>query len=426
MLKQTLITLFLILATLNAEVITNTSTKTVEGTGHGLSRQEAINSAIVEAIGQLNGVSIKKEVLVDDSSIESSNGDKSAYKYNSKIKKITHGKADSYSILEVNELFKGKFEATVSISKTKRSRTFKSPGLSTKSRRTITIVPFYTQSKKYYIGSKTYSAFKMSSMVSQALATDITQSRRFAVVDRTYTRSIADELNLLKSGAVSQEQKVKLGKILGADYLLVGNIQSASLSQKNSHNQSTGEKSSKSSAEFIVDYRIIVLGTSQVKWSDTAVLEVDTNSNSSTDIALQDALNKLSAYITNSLLNNIYPIKIAKITPMGEIILNQGGSLVQKGSIFNVYKIGDKIYDPYTKESLGYEETKVGEITITKVNPKNSYATATRSSLSLMKKGDICRRESINSASLSAQDNKNWRKSSVKIEDGGGVRLPFD
>ena len=38
---------------LNAEVVTHTSTKTATGEGHGLTREEAINNAIIEAVGKL-------------------------------------------------------------------------------------------------------------------------------------------------------------------------------------------------------------------------------------------------------------------------------------------------------------------------------------------------------------------------------------
>jgi curli biogenesis system outer membrane secretion channel CsgG len=410
---------------LSADVVTSSSTRTVEGTGLGLSRSEAINNAIVEAIGQLNGVTINKEVVVDDSSIESSSGDKSSYKYNSKINKITKGKADSYSILNVEEIFTGKFEATVSISKTVKTTKFKSPGVSNKNRRTMAVMPFYTTSNSYIVGSKQYSNSKLSMMVSQALTTDITQSRRFAVVDREYTNTMAKELNLINSKSVPTSQKVKLGQKLGADYLLVGTIQSASMNKKTSNNSLTGESSSKNIAEFIIDYRIIVVGTSQIKWSDTAILEVDLSSASSEDVMLQKAIKIASNNIVNKLLSNIYPIRIVEITKTGEIILNQGGSLVNEDSTFDVYKVGKKIYDPYTKESLGSEEIKVAKIKITKVNPKNSYAVVIDGTSSIVKKGFICRRESSDKKSLQIKDNKNWRKASVEVQESGGVVLPF-
>jgi curli biogenesis system outer membrane secretion channel CsgG len=426
MIKYIIITLLSSFLFLSADVVTTSHTKTMQGTGLGLSRSEAVNNAIVEAIGQLNGVSIEKKIIVDDSSVESSSGDKSSYKYNSKISKLTRGKVDSYSIISVEEIFEGRYEAVVEVSKTTRSTKFKSPGISHKSRRKIAVMPFYTASRSYKIGDKNYSAAKMSLMVSQALTTDITQSRRFAVVDRTYAYDMASELNLINSRHVPVSQKVKLGQVLGADYLLVGTIQSASMNNTTKINRSTGQTSSKNTAEFVVDYRIIVVGTSQIKWSDTAILEIELKNGSSEDIMLQRAINNLSNNIVKLLLGNIYPMKVVKVTSRGDVILNQGGSLVHNGDIYNVFKVGDKIYDPYTKESLGREETKVAQIEITKVNPKNAYAKVLDSKLSLVRKDYICRPQSKANSSSTMLDNKDWRKASVKVQEGGGVRLPFD
>ena len=426
MLKTIFISLFLSLSILNGSVITTSSTKNIEGIGHGLSREEAVSEAIVEAIGQMNGVNISKKITSEDISIESSRGDKYSYKYNSKINKVTKGRVDSYKILSVEELFAGKYEARVLVSKTTRVSRYKAPGFSSNSRRKIAIMPFHTTTRNYTIGSKQYSNFKVSRMISQALTNGVTQSRRFAVVDRSYTYDMAKEFNLLKSSEVPRSQRVKLGKKLGADYLLVGTIQSASLNEDGNYNQSTGQSSSKKMAKFIIDYRIIVVGTSQVKFSDTAILEVELNKDSSEDIMFQKAINQVSNTIVENLLSNIYPIKIIKITTSGNIILNQGGTLLTKGNIYNVYKLGERLYDPYTKESLGREEIQIAKIEITKVNHKNSYAQVITDNKIPLKKGYICRKESSANTQKKEIDNKNWRKATVNIEDGGGVRLPFD
>ena len=60
---------------LNAQVITETTTKTSRGEGEGLSRQEAINNAIIEALGKLNGIrieSIKQNFVTSELSNEKS------------------------------------------------------------------------------------------------------------------------------------------------------------------------------------------------------------------------------------------------------------------------------------------------------------------------------------------------------------------
>jgi len=356
----------------------------------GLTKQKAVTNALIEAISQVKGVHLESlEVMkskfqqssISHNGIDSdrtSTSDESI----SAISKATKGIIQSYNVIKISKKERG-YEALVDI----KLAVYKAPGISHKSRRKIAIMPFYVSKNSFTIGSKNYSSSKISDDISQVLTTNITQSRRFAVVDRTYTRDMAKELGIISSGQTPLSQKVKLGQKLGADYILVGTIKSASMQTYNTRNQLTGEGSSKSLAEFIIDYRIIVVGTSQIKWSDStkAILDMS-NSNGSVNMALQNAIEKVSSNITNSLLGNIYPIRIVQITRTGDIVLNQGGNSIQKGMRLDVMNLGKKIIDPYTKESLGRTETKTAEIEITRVTPKLSYAKVIDGTLSLVKK----------------------------------------
>jgi len=428
-LKYFFITLISSLILLSADVITTTKTRTIEGFGQGPTRNEAINNALVEAMGQLNGISISKRIVVDDSSIESSSGDKSSYKYSSKIKKLTKGKVDSYKILEVEQISDVRYEATIEITKTTHKVSFKSPGISHKSRRKIAIMPFHISKNSFMIGNERYSGSEISDMLSQSLTNTITQSRRFAVVDRTYVYDMQKELGIITSGQTSVRQKVKLGKKLSADYLLVGNVRSANMRTQTSHNQLVGSTNSQKIAEFIIDYRIIVVGTSQIKWSDTEKVIIDlSQAQGSNEMIISIAIDNIAQSISYKILSNIYPVRIVEVTRMGMLVLNQGGNSIKLGDIMNVMKLGKKIIDPYTKESLGRMETKVASIRITKVTPKISYAEVEKGTLSLIKKGYLCKQltSSYTKTIDKLQDNKDWRSATVEVQDTGGVRLPFD
>ena len=429
MLQRLIILLVLTYSYLHADVITERTTRHAEGTGFGTTREEAVNNAIVEAIGQLNGISIRKKIIVQDSSAETSSSDKYAYKYNSKIQKITQGKADSYSIESVEQISENKYEAVVKIKKTTTRVHFKSPGLSTKHRRKIAIMPFYYAKKQFHIAGEQYSGAKVSDMLSQSLTNDFTQSRRFAVVDRTYLRDMSKELGIITSGQTPLTQKVKLGQKLSADYLLVGTIQAANMHTTNTHNQLLGTNSSTKNAEFIIDYRIIVVGTSQIKWSSTKKAVIDLSSSyDSAQMVLTNAIERVSHDITNELLSNIYPVRVLKVTRVGTIVLNQGGNSLQAGTKMNIMHLGEKMIDPYTHEPLGRLETRVATIEVTDVTPKLSYAKVIEGSLNNIKKNDICRRLKGQKMGMNGvvQDNLNWRKSSVKVESNGGIKLPFD
>ena len=409
-----------------------TTTTTVEVNGYGVSRDEALQNALIEALKQTKGVSIDsqkafaKKLKQTNASVDGQNSRSMRVDSlsQSAVKEATKGLVNSYRILSSRKLSSHEWEvrAVVKILK------FKSPGLSTKNRRKIAIMPFYYAQESFLIDNKRYSGVKLSLLLNQALTSDITQSRRFAVVDRTYVQDMANELGLIASKHTPLSQKVKLGNMLGADYLLVGTIQAADMHTDVSSNRLLGTTSSKRTAEFIVEYRIIVVGTSQIKWSDTAKAVIDLGSSQSTQMALQNAIEKVTASIANALLENIYPIRVIDNTDGQNIVLNQGGKTLHVGDKLDVMRLGKKMFDPYTKEPLGRLERKVATIEIVRVNPKISFGRVVEGKASAIKRNDICRRVKFASSSdSSAQaDNPNWRKSSVEVKDGGGVTLPFD
>lgn len=423
---RSIILLLLLSGLLNAAV------KEVEVKTTGFTKQEAVYNGLIEAVRQINGVSVASKTKTNFSHEEISsdiNGvSKDGSLSNSSIKKdvntYTKGAVESYEILDSR-----KSANEWNVHMLVRVPYYKAPGLSTKNRRKIAVMPFHTTKNSFYIGNKAYSGTKISSILTQALITNITQTRKFAVVDRSYVRDMQNELGMIKSGQTTIHQKIKLGQKLSADYLLVGTIQEASVQNHTSHNQLLGSSTSKNVAEFIIDYRIVVVGSSQIKWSDTTRARIDlSNEKQSVEMALSKTIDTLAHSITNTLTSNIYPVKIIEITNSGTLVLNQGGNSLVVGLQMDVMKLGKKMIDPYTKESLGRVESKVAKIEITQVTPKLSYAKVVEGTLSLIKKNDICRREKSESTSTTQSkiDNPNWRKSSVVVEETGGVKLPFD
>jgi len=406
--------------------------KEVEVNGNGFTKQEAIYNALIEAVRQINGTEIASKTKTSFSHEEMNsninNNSKDASLSSNSVKKDisadTKGAVEKYEILDSSKNG-NEWDVRLLVS----VPVYKAPGASNDNRRSIAIMPFYVLQNSFNIGSKKYSGAYISDVISQAITTNITQSRKFSVVDRTYTKDMASELNMINSQEVPLSQRVKLGQKLGADYLLVGTIKKADMQTKSTQNSSTGESGSETFAEFIIDYRIIVVGSSQIKWSDTTKAVIDmSNSKSSVEMALQNAVERVSTNITNSLLSNIYPVRIVQITNLGDIVLNQGGNSIEKGMRLDVMKPGQKIIDTYTKESLGTTESKIAEIEITRVTPKLSYAKIVDGTISMLSNNDICRRQSssILGAKVAEVDNENWKQTNVQTGNNGGVKLPFD
>ena len=389
---------------------------TIEVDGFGSTRDEALQNALIEAVKQSDGVSINskkvfyKNIKQQSSLVSNKININKQSNYN--IQEATKGLINQYRIINTKKIASNEYRVKTIVKLLK----YTADGISANNRRKIAVVRF-----------KNLTNSKISKMLSHYLTTDLTQSRKFAVLEKTYTKDIDKELALIQSNKVASSQKIKLRQKFGADYLLVGTIQKASIDKKRQHNQLLGESSISTVVNLVVDYRVVVVATSQIKYSDTALLSMEFQNQLSNDDALRKGAKKIAKKITSNLLKSIYPIKVIKTTQDANVVLNEGGKLVHNGMILEVFKTGKILYDPYTKEPLGYEEIKVADIKIVKTTSKISYAKVIDGKLSSIKNGYICRRKIQNKQNQSQhQDNTNWRKSDIKINSRGGVKLPFD
>ena len=69
----------------------------------------------------------------------------------------------------------------------------------------------------------------------------------------------------------------------------------------------------------------------------------------------------------------IYPITV--ISRQGDLLtLNQGGETVKIGKTYRLVKLGKRLKDPYTGESLGAEELDVGVVEVKSRTDRTSSA----------------------------------------------------
>lgn len=380
---------------LNAQVITETTTKTSRGEGEGLSRQEAINNAIIEALGKLNGIrieSIKQNFVTSELSNEKSELQDI---YSAALSKVTKGRVDSYEINHISQDTNGKYTADVTIYKTTTKKSYKAPGISHKSRRSISV---------FDTSSSAYSG--VGSILQQHLITNLLESRKFNVLDRDSKGYYDLEKALIKSPDAQSDEIYKLGNVLGSDYFLLFGIQGIAGQTKKSNltNKEIHQ------VEIVVDYRVILFATRQIKYSNTLTVSLNLkDDNLSTN---QEALKQVAQKISDDILNAIYPLKVANITN-NEAVFSQ---TLKVGDVYECFALGEAIKDSYTKETTGRIETKVGEVTITRTNPKMSYGSITQGSV---QKGNLCRPLGGSNGGGEGRD------ANYSINPSGGVNLGF-
>jgi len=402
--------------------------------GYGISQGVAIQNALIEAIKQTKGVEINSQKVfakkIQEKSVSHKGGNshevKISAKHQSLVKEATKGLIHEYRVTDSTKINTNEWEVKLAVKLVR----YKTPGISPKNRRKIAVIPFRNTTGSYLFQDKTIPSKEISRQLTQKLISEITQTRRFSVLDREYIEEYLQEKNIILSPDATLTEQTKLGEILGVDYLLIGTLTEANQKETPYTIQVTGESGVRVSATLNADYRIVVMATRQIKWSDTVNVTLDNDQLKRivpglNPTHIQSALlSEVAKQIVHKAMENIYPLKVVKKLPSGEIILNQGGITISVGETLDVFSRGEKIFDPYTKESLGTTETWVGTIKITRVLPKMAYAEVYKGDLAAIKNGSICRRR--NESNVNTLANEIGRTTDTKVNNSGGVVLPFD
>jgi len=340
----------------------NVSYVNIKSVGYGDSYENALNQALVQALQKVNGVSLKSKTLSDTISKSVMKGkDKKVFKdqlFRNQIYKETEGAIKTFEIISENkESGSGRLKIQISATVAKFELS------DSANRRRIAVLPF-----RINVSNSSVDPIKGERMLNQALVNYLTQTRKFALIDRDFSQETDSELvNFSKSSRI--EDKVKIGQKLNANYIIVGQIENLDIKEVEKKYLSSDKifKSTKAFVDF--NYRIIDVPTSQIKFASQFRTETNVKNQN-------QALSKVTEQVANivglEIMYAIYPILIEKIEN-DLVFLGQGGSQIKIGENWEVYEITDsEIEDSYTGEKLGNVEVKVGKIEITQNNAKFS------------------------------------------------------
>ena len=309
--------------------------KIVSSIGYGATENEAVQDALIEALGQIKGKQIDAEKLSETKRLIKDNKEDLTKSSNKKISEATSGFISSYKILKMKKtddgLFKTKIKVSIAVYK-------KSKQLD---RRRLAVLPFR-------INNNIYNEDSISFIISwqKDLEEGLTQTRRFAMIDKSYENESNKEVSSYQNKQYNINEVARLGNKAGIDYMVIGTLEN--LANKN---VSVGGKDVKL-REVSIALRIIDIASGQIKFAKTVVQPKKT---------------------VRDILFAIYPIAVVAANK-NNVTLNSGGDFLKKGSMYKVVKFGKELIDPYTKEKLGREEIDIGEIKLTEINAKTSKA----------------------------------------------------
>ncbi len=205
------------------------------------------------------------------------------------------------------------------------------------SRLSVAVLPFSSNEDAKYL----------TDSVTEKLIIQLVNLRRFRVIERSALDKIMEEQKLGLSGFVDEETAIKVGKLAGADLIILGSI-----------NMQIG---------FV---KVSARGID----TETSVLIVAKEANSgNTNI---ETIENLVEQVAIDIYNDLPLVEgIVMEVEEDQIILSIGSSVgVRKGTKCVVYKEGKKYYHPVTKEVLGRNVTPLGELIVIQVQEKMSIA----------------------------------------------------
>ena len=248
--------------------------------------------------------------------------------------------------------------------------------------------------------------------MTEMLTTALVKTDRFVVLERAALDKVTGEQDLGAGGRVNAETAPQIGKIIGAQAIITGDITEFSYAQsgyggKLNMLRGIGAKLDKVNAMVALDIRVIDAVTGQVLTSQrsqgkasmsgvsadvtrggqdfSAAVAENTPLGKATRQALEGAVNA----IVNGMQRVRWSAKVIDVRG-GLLYINAGSSLgVQQGLEFDVYRPQDALVDPDTGQHLGAPDVKIGSVVVQSVQAK--YSAAKITSGDQIKRGDIVR-----------------------------------
>ena len=393
----------------------------VVANGRGVTADEAINNAIAEAVRRINGTYVdahqSTSVRTEGGIVSNAEGESASFSYservNANVSTTARGAISSYEVVSQNPGAHG-----VDVRIRARAPRYRAPGIDSGNRRKLAVLPFSSRLGQIEFFGETYGE-ELAAELSQDILTQFVQSRRFAIVDRESWGALRSEQSILASALTPIEEKAKLGAMLGADYLVLGELLDAGGGMGVRTERLTGVQHVEAGAHIALSYRIVVPATGEIKFADTleiGVLDPQGRSFQSRTGALVELSKRLVGIATD----RIYPIQVVNVSSPTSVVLNQGGATLSMGDRLILVELGAPMVDPYTKEPLGRVESEVGLLEIKRVDGKVAYANLVGSASATLRVGMLARRnEGLYAAGAQAP----VPPPSPRTE---GVVLPFD
>ena len=409
-----------------AQIQQSNSIQTVVGSGRNSDYRTAVYEALVQAASQVQGVSLQdaRDAFLDSTmqlkKTKSDNSDVSELRESLKqtVSAKTKGRVLSYRVMAEKYMTEMGLWFIELEAKVPGQYTV---GLPPDNRRRMVVMPFRSLTDKVNVFGQTLQMGTTCETIADKLNENLTQTRRFTMLDRAFNAETSAELSRLNLENASAADLGRFQQLLVTDYMVIGTVKMYP-SPAPSYNQWTGVTSANDGPFLEVSYRVILVPTSQLKWAGTIIVPYSACRGDSVDTALASGMSVAAQEVGHDIINNIYPMRVTGKTTY-ELVLNQGGVNVREGAVYDVFRQGEIIVDVTSGEPLGAPEEKIATIQVTRSDPKMSYAVVAEGTpLAQIPVGSVVRRPK---GPMGAGGAPAGAVSPVQVSPGGTVTPPW-
>lgn len=347
--------------------------------GFGATAGEAVAEAMKMAILQVNGAAVQAATVSVkyglDVSLDKDAASLRASEFAELVRQRSGGVIQNFRIIELQEpsVIRGKrYKATI---EAQIARFTPSADM-----RKIKVVigPLRFASANLTVGDRSVPAAQVGETLRQRIGDALTQTGRFAVLDREFSPEIEQELDMIASGQAPSAELAKLSQAASADLVWSARVSSLAYNRHARQLRTSDRELASYSGGWAISEKLVNVATRQVITSDwlrgQAPPTPPTTLSQGVDSAriLEDMSEDIVNQVVASVLQRTFPVTVVALDGTN-VVLSQGGQALKEGARYAMVTMGAEIKDPQTGQSLGRTESPCCEMVVERVTPNLSY-----------------------------------------------------
>ena len=235
-------------------------------------------------------------------------------------------------------------------------------------------------SASYAVGDGRVDSSEVAGAIRGRLSDTLTQTKRFIVLDREFGDEMQAEIDHINSGNVRQVDTARIGQQLATDLILIPTIERFEYPRSTRQLRMSDRQVTSYSGGGRITLRLINAATGEVVMSDSFDHQLGSTGPSTLPRTVDGKgmaaamMDSLSGRIGTAVVTGIFPVSVVALDG-DQVVLSQGGDMLQPGQRYEAVNLGDELRDPQTGRSLGRMERPCCVIRIDRVSSQTSYGT---------------------------------------------------